>query len=172
MEKKYYYIDSRGNQFGPLTLDELVGAGISLTTYVWCAGMKEWQMAKDVPEVLQLIQTPPNTCGVQPPYNNQYAGYSPVYDNEPIPSSYLGWSIAATLLCCLPTGIVAIIYASQVSSKWAAGDRMGARRSASLAKTWFWVSFGVGLLCNILYLALYFFGVIAAFGLSELTYAL
>ena len=176
MEKKYYYIDSRGTQFGPLTLDELLGAGITPTTYVWRAGMKEWKMAKDVLEIAEQMQTPPMAGAPQPAYNNQYGnqygGYNQSYDNEPIPSSYLGWSIAATLLCCLPAGIVAIIYASQVSSKWASGDREGARRSASLAKTWFWVSVGVGLCFNLLWVILYFVGVASAIGLSTLSYAI
>ena len=81
MEKKYYYIDSRGTQFGPLTLDELLGAGITPTTYVWRAGMKEWKMAKDVLEIAEQMQTPPMAGAPQPAYNNpmlppgRYRGY-------------------------------------------------------------------------------------------------
>lgn len=66
----------------------------------------------------------------------------------------LVWAIIATLLCCLPTGIVAIVYAAQVDGKLAAGDLNGARQSSSNAATWSWVSFGIGLLVSVGYLLL------------------
>jgi hypothetical protein len=49
------------------------------------------------------------------------------------------------LFCCLPFGIVSIVYAAQVDSKYNAGDYAGALASSKNAKTWAWVSFGVGL---------------------------
>ncbi|MDQ1090855.1 putative secreted protein [Xanthomonas sacchari] len=51
-------------------------------------------------------------------------------------SSNLVWAILATLFCCLPLGIVSIVYASQVNTKLAAGDVTGARDSADKAKKW------------------------------------
>jgi hypothetical protein len=42
-------------------------------------------------------------------------------------------SILVTLFCCLPLGIVAIIKASEVNSKFAAGDYMGAQASSEQA---------------------------------------
>lgn len=51
-------------------------------------------------------------------------------------SSNLVWAILATLFCCLPLGIVSIVYASQVNTKLAAGDVAGARDSADKAKKW------------------------------------
>ncbi len=59
--------------------------------------------------------------------------------------SYLAQAIIVTILCCLPFGIVAIVYAAQVSGKVAAGDYAGAVEASNKAKTWCWVSFGVGL---------------------------
>jgi uncharacterized membrane protein YvbJ len=59
--------------------------------------------------------------------------------------SYLAQAIIVTLLCCLPFGIVAIVYAAQVNGKVAAGDYAGAVEASNKAKTWCWVSFGVGL---------------------------
>jgi len=50
------------------------------------------------------------------------------------PDSYLVWAILSTLFCCLPLGIASIIFASQVSSKYAAGDIAGAQESARKAK--------------------------------------
>ncbi|MBN1985038.1 MAG: CD225/dispanin family protein [Prolixibacteraceae bacterium] len=61
------------------------------------------------------------------------------------PPNYLVWSILTTILCCLPFGIISIIYAAQVNSKWVAGDFAGAQNSSRNAKIWAWVSFGVGI---------------------------
>lgn len=70
-------------------------------------------------------------------------------------ASHLVWSILTTLLCCLPAGIPAIIYAAQVNGKAAAGDIAGARHSAHIAAVWCWVSFGCGLAFDIIYIAFY-----------------
>ncbi|QWR78965.1 CD225/dispanin family protein [Candidatus Magnetomonas plexicatena] len=63
--------------------------------------------------------------------------------------NYLVYSILVTLFCCLPTGIVAIVYSSQVSGKVASGDFQGAVVSSKKAKTWCWVSFGIGIVVTI-----------------------
>jgi hypothetical protein len=54
----------------------------------------------------------------------------------PPPDNYLVWAILSTILCCLPLGIVSIVYSSQVNSKWAVGDVAGAHESSAKAKTW------------------------------------
>ncbi|WP_425502002.1 CD225/dispanin family protein [Pseudoxanthomonas jiangsuensis] len=48
----------------------------------------------------------------------------------------LVWAILTTLFCCLPLGIVSIVYASQVDGKRAAGDVAGAREAARKAGLW------------------------------------
>jgi hypothetical protein len=65
--------------------------------------------------------------------------------------NYLVQSILVTLCCCVPAGIVAIIYAAQVNTKLAAGDVAGAQESARLAKIWSWVGFGCGALLGLIY---------------------
>ncbi|MEG0183890.1 MAG: CD225/dispanin family protein [Stenotrophomonas sp.] len=50
--------------------------------------------------------------------------------------NHLVWAILSTLFCCLPAGIVSIVYAAQVNSKIAAGDLAGARDSSDKAKKW------------------------------------
>jgi hypothetical protein len=65
--------------------------------------------------------------------------------------NYLVQSILVTLCCCLPAGIVAIVYAAQVNSKVAAGDIAGAMESSRLAKIWSWVGFGLGILVTLIY---------------------
>jgi hypothetical protein len=59
--------------------------------------------------------------------------------------NYLVFSILATVLCCIPAGIPAIVYSAQVNSKLLQGDLAGAQAASSNAKMWCWISFGLGL---------------------------
>lgn len=59
--------------------------------------------------------------------------------------NYLVFAILATVFCCLPAGIPAIIFAAQVNGKLQAGDHVGAQAASSNAKMWCWISFGMGL---------------------------
>lgn len=77
---------------------------------------------------------------------------------DPDVPNYLVQAILVTILCCLPFGIVAIVFAAQVNGRLAAGDIAGARRASANAKTWAWVSFGVGAGFVALYLVLLAFG--------------
>jgi t-SNARE complex subunit (syntaxin) len=70
--------------------------------------------------------------------------------------NYLVQAILCTLFCCLPAGIVAIVYAAQVNSKLAVGDVRGAMESSRNAKTWSWVSFGVGAAVIVIYVVIAF----------------
>ena len=65
--------------------------------------------------------------------------------------TYLAQAILCTLFCCLPAGIVAIVYSAQVSSKLGSGDYAGAMQSSENAKKWAWVSFGVGIAVSLIY---------------------
>jgi t-SNARE complex subunit (syntaxin) len=60
------------------------------------------------------------------------------------------WAILTTLFCCLPAGIVSIVYAAQVNSKWTGGDYRGAFDSSRNARTWAIVSAVVGLIAIVL----------------------
>jgi hypothetical protein len=59
--------------------------------------------------------------------------------------NYLVQAILVTIFCCLPFGIVSIVFAAQVNGKVAAGDVAGAREVSNKARTWAWVSFWLGL---------------------------
>lgn len=67
--------------------------------------------------------------------------------------NYLMQSVLVTLCCCMPFGVVAIIFAAQVNTKVAAGDIAGARDYSKKAKIWSWVSFGAGALIGLIYAA-------------------
>ncbi len=72
--------------------------------------------------------------------------------------NYLVPAILVTVFCCLPFGIVSIVYAAQVNSKLDAGDVPGAMQASNNARTWMWVSFGVGLFAVVGYGTFLFLG--------------
>jgi len=49
-------------------------------------------------------------------------------------------SVVSFIGCCLPHGLISLIFALQVDKKAAAGDVNGAESSAKQAKTWAWIS--------------------------------
>ncbi len=62
------------------------------------------------------------------------------YSTCPHVPNYLVHAIVVTVLCCLPAGIAAIVYAAQVNSKLNAGDYGGALACSRKAKKWCWIS--------------------------------
>ena len=92
-----------------------------------------------------------------------YAAPSHAASGPPVPN-HLVWAILATICCCLPTGIVAIIFAAQVDGKVAAGDLAGARQASDNAKLWSWISLGAGLFAIVGWVGLNFLGVLAGAG--------
>jgi hypothetical protein len=52
------------------------------------------------------------------------------------PKNYLVEAILATIFCCQPFGIISIIYAAQVNSKFAEGNYEGAAKASKNAKNW------------------------------------
>lgn len=91
--------------------------------------------------------TPPSYTPAQQSYTPPPPPRPPV--GEQIPN-YLWQSIVVTLCCCLPLGVVAIIFAAQVNSKLAAGDVAGARDASDKAKLFCWIGFGLGIVANII----------------------
>ncbi|MBN1550114.1 CD225/dispanin family protein [bacterium] len=79
---------------------------------------------------------------------------------EYIPN-YLAQSILVTLFCCLPAGIPAIVFSSQVNGKVQAGDITGAKEASNNAKMWSWISFGLGLTGGLIYLIFVMFAIAA-----------
>ena len=68
---------------------------------------------------------------------------------EKIPT-YLWQSIVCLILCCLPLAIPGIVFATKVDPAIARGDIAAAKEASAKAKMWCWISFGVGIVANIL----------------------
>lgn len=71
------------------------------------------------------------------------------------PSSHLVWGVLTTIFCCLPFGIVSIVYAAQVNQKWAAGDVAGAIDASQLAKKWAITSAVVAVISTVVTIAIW-----------------
>ena len=70
------------------------------------------------------------------------------------PNNYLVPAILATLFCCLPLGIVAIVKASKVDGLFQSGQYAEAEQAAADAKKWTVWSVGIGVAFLVLYGAL------------------
>ena len=77
------------------------------------------------------------------------------------PPNYLIFAILTTIFCCQILGIVSIVYAAQVNSRWNSGDAQGAMDASRNAKLWAWVAFGSGLLVAVVTTLLAVLGVFA-----------
>jgi len=141
-----YHVARDGKEIGIFeqeVLSSKVADGtVRVTDLCWTSGMDKWV---GVGQVL-------STVGGETPLGGGSASPDPVWSTPtgggarpPMPANHLVWSILATILCCLPFGIVAIVYSSKVEPRYLAGDIVGAQQAASNAKLWCWISFGVGL---------------------------
>ena len=137
--KIYYYVDKNGQQAGPVPGELLVQHGVTAYTNVWCEGMTEWQKAIDVPELKALFTQVPPT-----PPKRDYQPTPPTGEN--CPENYLVWAILATILCCWPFGIPAIVYATKVEGLWKRGDKFGAKECSDKARMWCIISLIGGIL--------------------------
>ncbi|NLE71293.1 MAG: CD225/dispanin family protein [Actinomycetales bacterium] len=108
----------------------------------------------------------------QQPYGQGYGysaygqgGYAPQPVGSP-PPNHLVWAIITILLCTIP-GIVAVIFATQVNSKWAMGDVAGAENASRQARTWSLVGTILGVLGIVVWLILMASGLVASWGYSS-----
>ena len=167
-----FWIRINGLQEGPMEIDQMKDYNVTPTTYVWCAGMKDWAYARDVEDLKDIIawdnsdEEPPtfetepqieaetdnsevevsndsdddtivgkDTTAIDDDDDEAYDSYQPgntpkpgndrpkatnAYqsNDRPCPSNNLIWAILCTIFCCQITGIIAIVFAAQVSSKY------------------------------------------------------
>jgi Interferon-induced transmembrane protein len=75
------------------------------------------------------------------------------------PASVPNYLIPAiiSLFCCLPLGVVGVIFAAQVNGKVAAGDTAGALDASKKAKMFSFIAIGLGLagiVCYVLFVVI------------------
>ena len=134
----YFYIDTNGQQCGPLAGEELKNKGLTRESLVWCDGMSTWEKACSVPELSSLfVAMPPTPAPPQPSYAKATASSSPRH-TELCPNNNLVWAILVTVMCCVPFGIPAIINSTKVEPLWYAGRRVEAIEKAEASKKWCW----------------------------------
>ena len=83
--------------------------------------------------------------GGYPPGAGAYGGGAGVGAAPPRIDTWLWQSIAATLLCCLPLGIVGIVFAAQAQSALNVGNLAEAQAKAATARTFTLISAGVAI---------------------------
>lgn len=153
-----YWINHNGVQSGPIDLDAIKEMGLTSRAYVWREGLQDWVKITQMPELqeyyemmaepvdpqpAQATQQPASGETVtgqpyqpQPQYTQPQQQYAPQAAAEPCPPTNLVWAIISTVLCCIPTGIVAIIYALKVTNKYREGDIEGAKRASEVGAWW------------------------------------
>ncbi len=83
------------------------------------------------------------------------------------PPNYLVFAILVTIFCCQILGIVSIVFAAQVNSKWNAGDYDGAISASKNAKMWAWIGLASGIAVAVIVTILSLLGVLAGFSLGN-----
>lgn len=133
---QYYYVDARNQQAGPYSLNDLVAQGITSSTLVWKQGMSGWVPAAQVPEVAAALQRGTVSGGG--------AGTPPPPAGKP--ADMLVWAILSTALCCVPLGVVAIIFAAKSRAAVARGEMEQAGSLSKRAMIFTIISAGLGLI--------------------------
>ena len=82
----------------------------------------------------------PEWQGQQPGWQGQPPPGYPVpqqgWPAQREPDNYLVWAILVTVLCCLPFGIVSLVYSNKVAGLWSQGRFGEAQEASSNAKKW------------------------------------
>jgi hypothetical protein len=151
-----YHVGRNGQQTGPFSIEQLkamaASGQLSPTDLVWKEGMAGWEPASTLTGVFESSSSPSAPAPQIMPANQAV----PVAQATVLPpagtqvENYLVWAILSTICCCIPLGIPAIVFSTQVNSKLAAGDVTGARESARKAKMWCWIAFGAGIISSII----------------------
>lgn len=165
---KYWIVVNR-QQCGPFELDQLETMQFNMSTPAWHEGLSEWIPAGEIAELREMlerrmaagnagdgqvevtVETGGDTVYVAAA-DPQPAGAAMTdeygmkrFDESKRPSSYLGWAIASTVLCCLPLGVLAIIFSASVNPKFERGDEEGARKASERAQWCIMLAISLGL---------------------------
>ena len=84
-------------------------------------------------------------------------------ENQKKPSNNLVWAILCTVLCCLPLGVVSIVYATKVNGLYNSGDYAAAQEAADKAMKYSKIGAIIGGIGIVLYIILVAVGAAAIF---------
>jgi hypothetical protein len=111
-------------------------------------------------------QQQPGWPGQQPGWPGQqqpgWPGQQPGWQGQREPDNYLVWAILCTILCCLPFGIVSIVYSNRVSGLWSQGRYAEAQAASDSAKKWAIIGAIVGAVIYVIVLIVYVFVIAVA----------
>ena len=102
-----------------------------------------------------------------PNYNQQNRGYYQQNNFNGMPQKPVNWvpylilSIISTLCCCLPFGVVGIVFSAKINSAMMAGNLEEAQNNAKMARIWIIVSFAIGILTWLIYMVLIVTGAVS-----------
>lgn len=106
-------------------------------------------------EMTETVQEKPvPNFAANPQYGAYQAGNRPVCE-EPMPPTYLVWSVVMAIFFFTIFGIIAIYFSSKVSSKYYEGDLEGARRCSARAEAWIIASFCTGVVSATIWAPIY-----------------
>lgn len=105
---QYYYLTSDHQTRGPVDASLAGSYGLRPDTLVCPVGGNQWVPLSEIPELAAVVSAHAATAVDE-------------RANRPAPPSNLIPAIITTVLCCMPAGIIAIIYASRVKGLWASG---------------------------------------------------
>ena len=82
-----YFARINKENVGPLSLSQLVEAGVRPSTYIWHKGLSEWQRADDDPDVCRAIRR--HLAGLDPETGNPLYTPATAEKNTPTPEEQL-----------------------------------------------------------------------------------
>ena len=172
---QYFYLTPQNEQKGPVEAGQLVALGVNANTLVWTEGMAQWAPAGQVQELASFFAPaakpatppPPSYAAQQPapqpaqqaaPQSVVYVQTNPSGTSQPAmpkPGNNMILAVLTTVFCCLPLGIVGIVYASKVDGLYLAGDYAGALSAAKSARTWSVIGIVASLVISLIYILIY-----------------
>ena len=117
--RMYFYIDSRNQRQGPVQAFQLPTLGVTLNTYVWTEGMKDWDLVKNVRDLASVFPIPVEKERISSVKRDNISGSSnnsigtqasaaidvPEYEEK----SAIGWLIAIYIFAALG-GLLGVVF--------------------------------------------------------------
>lgn len=152
MKKFYFYLDNRGIERGPVSLEMVRQSGINSKTMVWFEGMPLWVTADKIPEFGNSLKTngieslisstsvsddksegdekfiPPIFKGIDDKLKAKISRMKP--------KNWMVESILVAIFCNLIFGIIALIYGSKVDIFWSSGEYAKSINASRVAGSW------------------------------------